>query len=68
MLLVDKVAIVTGGASGIGTAASQLFAREGATVILMDRSESGIDVANKIRQPGGCCVIARGSNEDGTRE
>lgn len=59
MLLVDKVAIVTGGASGIGTAASQLFAREGATVILMDRSESGIDVANEIRQPGGTASFIR---------
>ena len=52
MLLVDQVAIITGGASGIGRAASLLFAEEGATVILMDRSESGIKVADEIRKAG----------------
>jgi len=50
----DKVGIVTGGASGIGRAASELFAREGAAVVVADldlpRAEA---VADGIRKAGG---------------
>ncbi|PKL81435.1 MAG: 3-oxoacyl-ACP reductase, partial [Ignavibacteriae bacterium HGW-Ignavibacteriae-3] len=34
--LVNKIAIVTGGAQGIGKATVQKFAEEGATVIIWD--------------------------------
>ena len=36
MLLKDKVAVITGAASGIGQATAILFAREGANVICID--------------------------------
>jgi NAD(P)-dependent dehydrogenase (short-subunit alcohol dehydrogenase family) len=39
--LEDKVAIVTGGGSGIGLATSQLFTAEGARVIVFDINASG---------------------------
>ncbi|MBT3532790.1 MAG: SDR family NAD(P)-dependent oxidoreductase, partial [Rhodospirillaceae bacterium] len=49
-----KVAIVTGGASGIGRATSELLASEGATVVLTDLQDGpGEDVAEGIRAAGG---------------
>jgi NAD(P)-dependent dehydrogenase (short-subunit alcohol dehydrogenase family) len=49
-----KVALVTGGASGIGEAVVELFAREGATVIATDIDElRGPELANRITKAGG---------------
>ena len=49
-----KVALITGGASGMGMIASQLFASEGAQVVLTDVSDdAGEQVAEKIRADGG---------------
>jgi NAD(P)-dependent dehydrogenase (short-subunit alcohol dehydrogenase family) len=40
MTLADKIAIVTGGASGIGQASARLLARHGATVVVADLNEA----------------------------
>ena len=42
MRLKNKVAIITGGASGIGKAAAERFAQEGATLVIADVNEEGI--------------------------
>lgn len=47
--LADKVAIVTGGARGMGAATARLFVREGATVIIADMLEAeGIALAEDL--------------------
>ena len=54
MRLKDKIAIVTGGASGIGKAISDLFAAEGAAVVLADKNGDAIpEAVELIRQAGG---------------
>lgn len=54
MKLENRVAIVTGAASGIGAASARLFAAEGARVALVDLDEAGLlDLANEIEGEGG---------------
>jgi len=56
-LLKDKVAIITGAASGIGKATAQCFIREGAIVILSDINDAdGKAVTEELRKDGGSAI------------
>ncbi|APG83180.1 SDR family NAD(P)-dependent oxidoreductase [Sinorhizobium americanum] len=57
--LSGKVALISGGAGGCGLAASELFAREGAKVGIVDLPKSkGGEIAAEIRAKGGQAVFA----------
>ncbi|MGB2085522.1 MAG: 3-oxoacyl-ACP reductase FabG [Flavobacteriaceae bacterium] len=51
--LEGQVAIVTGGAQGIGEGICKVFCKAGATVALWDVRDSGQDTAKKIKAEGG---------------
>ena len=53
MLLKDRVAIVTGGAVGIGRGIAQKFAEEGCSVVVADISNEGQKTIDGIIQKGG---------------
>ncbi len=55
-----KIGVVTGGASGIGRALAEVFAREGAKVVVADLDEPGMDDAvAAIRARGGEALAVR---------
>ncbi|MFZ6045529.1 SDR family NAD(P)-dependent oxidoreductase [Pseudomonas sp. CR3202] len=52
--LLDKVAIISGGAGGCGEAASRLFAAEGARVVIVDRNgDAARELARQVKAAGG---------------
>jgi len=58
--LEGKHAVVSGGAAGAGGAASEVFAREGANVVIVDiQEEAGLNLVEKIREAGGKASFVR---------
>lgn len=61
-LLDGRVAVITGGDSGIGRAVAHLFAREGADVVVgyLDEHEDARETAHAIEELGRRCVLVAG--------
>src|SRR5947199_8164610 len=71
MRLEHKVAIVTGGGTGIGEAIAKVFAREGAKVAITGRRKDELErVVRDIERKGGQVLALPGSvtNEPDVRE
>jgi 3-hydroxybutyrate dehydrogenase len=65
--LADKVAVITGAASGIGKEIALVFAREGAKIVIADLNQAAADATAKEFDPSGKRAIGVGmdvANED----
>jgi NAD(P)-dependent dehydrogenase (short-subunit alcohol dehydrogenase family) len=65
--LQDKVAVITGGDSGIGRSVAVLYAREGANVAIVYLPEEEVDAketARHVENEGGQCLLVPGDVKD----
>lgn len=62
MRLKDKVALITGAGGGIGQATAVRFAQEGASVVIVDLDEAGVnETVKRITENGGKAIAAIGN-------
>src|SRR5579862_9096985 len=60
MRLADKVALITGGASGMGASMARIFAREGAKVVVADMlADEGRKIVDEITRANGAAMFQR---------
>jgi NAD(P)-dependent dehydrogenase (short-subunit alcohol dehydrogenase family) len=64
--LQDKVALITGGDSGIGRSVAVLFAREGADIAIvhLDEDDDAAETAAAVKREGRRCWIIKGDVKD----
>jgi|SRR5690625_210228 len=70
--ITDKVAIITGGASGIGRAIAELYVEKGAKIAILDLKDSVIDAGKEISSENAigvqCNIIDNDSMEEAIQE
>lgn len=65
--LLDKVALITGGDSGIGRAVAVLYAREGADVAIVflpEEKRDAEETAHAVHAEGRCCLLVPGDVQE----
>ena len=68
MDITNKVALVTGGASGLGLATAELFIESGAKVMLLDLNEDNAKAAAEKLGSNSSYVIANVTDETSVQE